>query len=45
LSAIFPSASTYVVAKFALPEVQHTLASWMGERRFEVAVCDFVDAA
>ncbi len=35
----------YAVAKFTAPEVQHRLASWIGERRFDVVVCDFLSAS
>jgi len=32
----------YSVSKFAAPEVQQILADWIGQRRFDVAVCDFL---
>jgi len=35
----------YVVAKFRSPLVQCVLASGVAGGRFDVAVCDFVDAA
>jgi len=40
-----PSPTPYVVAKFSSLEVQRVLASGAGGGRFDVAVCDFVDAA
>ncbi len=39
------SRAPYVVAKFSSREVQRVLASGVGYGRFDVAVCDFVDAA
>jgi glycosyltransferase involved in cell wall biosynthesis len=35
----------YAVSRFAHPPVQKQLRSWFRERRFDVAVCDFLDAA
>jgi glycosyltransferase involved in cell wall biosynthesis len=39
------SAAPYAVTKFTHSEVQQTLAQWLGERQFEVAVCDFLSAS
>jgi glycosyltransferase involved in cell wall biosynthesis len=33
------------VTKFTAPEVQRLLAGWLAERRFDVAVCDFLSAS
>ncbi|MBZ5667233.1 MAG: glycosyltransferase, partial [Acidobacteriia bacterium] len=35
----------YAVSRFAYAPVQKQLQSWFRERRFDVAVCDFLDAA
>ncbi|HZQ70124.1 MAG TPA: glycosyltransferase family 4 protein [Terriglobales bacterium] len=35
----------YAVSKFTDPRVQHLLSRWLPERRFEVAVCDFLSAS
>src|SRR6266478_1915814 len=35
----------YAVARFADPTVQKLLQTWFREQRFDVAVCDFLDAA
>ncbi len=35
----------YAVARFADPTVQKRLQTWFREQRFDVAVCDFLDAA
>jgi len=35
----------FAVSKFTHPEVQRTLALWLGEHRFDVAVCDFLSAS
>lgn len=35
----------YAVSRFADANIQKRLQSWFGERRFDVAVCDFLDAA
>ncbi|HEY9404711.1 MAG TPA: hypothetical protein VIQ24_18790, partial [Pyrinomonadaceae bacterium] len=40
-----PSRAPYAVTKFTAPEVQRLLAQWLGERRFDVAVCDFLSAS
>lgn len=34
----------YAVSKFTDPKVQHLLFKWLPERRFDVAVCDFLSA-
>ncbi len=39
------SGAPYAVSRFAHPEVRKQLQSWFCERRFDVAVCDFLDAA
>jgi glycosyltransferase involved in cell wall biosynthesis len=41
LSSPFP----YAVTKFTHREVQHQLAQWLSENRFDVAVCDFLSAS
>lgn len=40
-----PSRAPYAVTKFTHPEVQRTVARWLTEKRFEVAVCDFLSAS
>jgi polysaccharide biosynthesis protein PslH len=35
----------YAVSRFAHPLVRRHLADWFSQRKFEVAVCDFLDAA
>src|SRR5271170_7243200 len=35
----------YAVSKFTDPQVQKLLAPWIAERRFDVAVCDFLSSA
>jgi glycosyltransferase involved in cell wall biosynthesis len=35
----------YAVQKFTHPEVRRTVAQWFAEKRFEVAVCDFLSAS
>jgi polysaccharide biosynthesis protein PslH len=35
----------FAVSKFTHPEVQRTVASWLNQRRFDVAVCDFLSAS
>lgn len=35
----------YAVSRFAHPKVQKQLRNWFREERFDVAVCDFLDAA
>ncbi|MGC2558384.1 MAG: glycosyltransferase, partial [Terriglobales bacterium] len=39
------AAAPYAVGRFADAVVQGQLASWFREERFDVAVCDFLDAA
>lgn len=39
------SNAPYAVRKFTSPEVQHLLRDWMSDRRFDVAVCDFLSAS
>jgi polysaccharide biosynthesis protein PslH len=40
-----PNRAPYAVSRFASTRVQQQLETWFGERRFDVAVCDFLDAA
>jgi glycosyltransferase involved in cell wall biosynthesis len=40
-----PSRAPYAVIKFTAPAVQRLLAIWFGERRFDLAVCDFLSAS
>ena len=35
----------FAVSKFTHPEVRRTVASWLNQRRFDVAVCDFLSAS
>jgi glycosyltransferase involved in cell wall biosynthesis len=35
----------YAVSKFTAPQVQQLLNTWIPERRFDVAVCDFLSSA
>jgi glycosyltransferase involved in cell wall biosynthesis len=35
----------YAVSRFACAKVRETLLRWYEERRFDVAICDFLDAA
>lgn len=35
----------YAVSRFAHPKVQKQLQAWFREQRFDVALCDFLDAA
>lgn len=35
----------YAVGKYTAPEVQRILDAWMNERRFDVALCDFLSAS
>lgn len=37
-----PSRAPFAVTKFIAPEVRRILAAWIAERRFDVAVCDFL---
>ena len=41
----FPNRAPYAVSRFASYDVQDRLRAWFRERRFDVAVCDFLDAA
>jgi polysaccharide biosynthesis protein PslH len=38
-------AAPFAVSKFTHPEVQHSVADWIGSRNFDVAVCDFLSAS
>lgn len=40
-----PSADPYAVRKFTHPKVRRTVAQWLGDGRFDVAVCDFLSAS
>jgi polysaccharide biosynthesis protein PslH len=40
-----PSAAPYAVTKFTSPRVRRLVTRWLGERRFDVAVCDFLSAS
>jgi glycosyltransferase involved in cell wall biosynthesis len=40
-----PSRAPYAVTKFTSMKVKRLLADWIGERRFNVAVCDFLSAS
>ena len=40
-----PWRAPYAVSKFTAPHVQRLLAEWISQRRFDVAVCDFLSAA
>lgn len=44
LRRLFQSAP-FAVSKFTHPDVQRTVASWLEENRFDVAVCDFLSAS
>ena len=37
-----PSRAPYSVSKFTTPQVQEMLHDWISQRRFDVAVCDFM---
>jgi glycosyltransferase involved in cell wall biosynthesis len=39
------SRAPYAVTKFTHSEVQHAVAQWFREKRFDVAVCDFLSAS
>jgi glycosyltransferase involved in cell wall biosynthesis len=39
------SRAPYAVTKFTAPEVRRLVAGWLAERRFDVAVCDFLSAS
>lgn len=38
----FPKSSPYSISKFTHPQVQKLLREWIAERKFDVAVCDFL---
>ena len=40
-----PSSAPYAVTKFTSPAVQDLLSKWDRERRFDVAICDFLSAS
>ncbi len=40
-----PSFAPYAVTKFTSPKVQKLLSAWDKQRRFDVAVCDFLSAS
>src|SRR4029077_18660551 len=40
-----PWRAPYAVSKFTSPQVQRLLAEWIPQRRFDVAVCDFLSSA
>jgi len=40
-----PRRAPYVVSKFTYPAVRATVTGWLSSGRFDVAVCDFLDAA
>jgi len=40
-----PWRTPYAVSRFTSPEVQQLLSQWITERRFDVAVCDFLASA
>ncbi|HZP17310.1 MAG TPA: glycosyltransferase family 4 protein [Terriglobales bacterium] len=40
-----PSSRPYAVERFASPEVRSRLSEWFAQRAFDVAICDFLDAA
>ncbi|MCU1295987.1 MAG: hypothetical protein JWO91_265 [Acidobacteriaceae bacterium] len=40
-----PMSAPYAVSRFACPIVRQKLQVWFEEKRFDVAVCDFLDAA
>jgi glycosyltransferase involved in cell wall biosynthesis len=40
-----PARAPYAVSRFKSAPVQESLRNWFQERRFDVAVCDFLDAA
>lgn len=35
----------FAVSKFTHPEVQRTVSAWLGGRKFDIAVCDFLAAS
>lgn len=40
-----PSQEPYAVTKFSSPEVRRMLEDWLGDGRFDVAVCDFLSVS
>ena len=40
-----PRRAPYAVSKFTAPGVQRLLREWLSQRRFDVAVCDFLSSA
>lgn len=38
----FPSRAPYAVSKFTAPQAQKLLSQWIPQRRFDVAICDFL---
>lgn len=40
-----PSPAPFAVTKFTSPKVQRVVAEWVGDRRFDVVVCDFLAAS
>lgn len=40
-----PQRAPYAVSKFTSPRVRHLISQWLSERRFDVAVCDFLSSA
>jgi len=40
-----PQRAPYAVTKFSSPEVRNMLKEWLGENRFDVAVCDFLSVS
>jgi glycosyltransferase involved in cell wall biosynthesis len=40
-----PRRAPYAVSRFASAAVREKLAGWFGERRFDIAVCDFLQSA
>lgn len=40
-----PVSAPFAVSRFASPRVQEILAEWIAQRRFDVAVCDFLVSA
>jgi glycosyltransferase involved in cell wall biosynthesis len=40
-----PWRAPYAVSKFTAPEVQKLVSEWIGQRRFDVAVCDFLSSS
>ncbi|HST21078.1 MAG TPA: hypothetical protein VLR90_08175, partial [Blastocatellia bacterium] len=40
-----PQRAPYAITKFSSREVRQMLKEWLGENRFDVAVCDFLSAS